>query len=69
MRNLVGGALLRRIAMKKAIVPRMRTAMTSRRTHAMRGQLGSARVQTGSTYVNGIPVHIRNMIAARMRRA
>jgi len=68
MRNLVGGTIVRRIAMKKAIVPRMRAAMTSRRTHAMRGQLGSTRVQTGSTYVNGIPVHIRNMIAARMRR-
>jgi len=68
MRNLVGGALVRRIAMKKAVVSRMRTAMTSRRTRAMRGQLGSARVQTGSTYVNGIPVHVRNMIAARMRR-
>ena len=68
MRNLVGGALVRRIAMKKAVVSRMRTAMTSRRTRAMRGQLGSARVQTGSTYVNGIPVHVRNMIAARIRR-
>jgi len=68
MQNLIGSALVRRIAMKNTIVPRMRSAMVSRRTHAMRGQLGSARVQTGSTYVNGIPVHIRNIIAAHMRR-
>jgi ankyrin repeat protein len=67
MRNLVGGLVLKRQIAKRA-VSRMRTAMVSRRTRAMRGQLGSVRVPTGSTYVNGIPVHIRNMIAAHMRR-
>ena len=67
MRNLIGGLVLKRHIAKRAVSP-MRSAMVSRRTHAMRGQLGSARVQTGSTYVNGIPVHIRNMIAAHMRR-
>lgn len=67
MRNLVGGLILKRHIVKRAVSP-LRAAMASRRTHAMRGQLGSARVRTGSTYVEGIPVHLRNMIAAYMRQ-
>jgi hypothetical protein len=47
---------------------RMRKAATSRRTHAMRGQLSSARIQTGSRTVNGIPLGLRNKIASYMRR-
>ena len=68
-RNLLGAELIRWSHAKRAIPRNLRAAAASRRTHAMRGQLGSARVQTGSTHVNGIPVHIRNMIAAHMRRA
>jgi hypothetical protein len=49
-------------------VNRMRTARTARRTRAMRGQLGSVRVQTGSRSVNGLPLGVRNMIASFMRR-
>lgn len=61
-RNLIGSMLVRRAFLRGAVhrIPHRR------RTHAMRGQLGSARVQTGSTHVNGIPVHIRNMIARLM---
>jgi hypothetical protein len=64
VRNLMGSMLVRRTLLKKAI----RAAKVARRTHAMRGQLGSVRVQTGSTYVNRIPVHVLNTIAAHMRR-
>lgn len=60
--------LQRRQNLRRHAVNRMRSAATSRRTAAMRGQLGSARIQTGSTYVNGIPVNLRNEIASLMRR-
>lgn len=63
-RNLMGSMLVRRTLLKRAI----RAAKVSRRTHAMRGQLGSARVQTGSTYSNNIPLGVRNLIASIMRR-
>lgn len=49
-------------------VNRMRKAATARRTHAMRAQLGSARIQTGSRTVNGIPLGVRNLIASYMKR-
>jgi ankyrin repeat protein len=68
-RNRLAAELIRWSRAKRAIPRTLRTAAASRRTHAMRGQLGSVRVRTGSTTVNGIPVHIRNMIAAYMRRA
>lgn len=60
--------LQRRRNLRNHAVNRMRTAGTARRTRAMRGQLGSARVQTGSTSVNGLPLGVRNMIASLMRR-
>jgi ankyrin repeat protein len=69
-RNLLGAELIRWSRAKRSgMATRLRTAAASRRTHAMRGQLAHARVRTGTTNVNGIPVHIRNMIAAYMRRA
>ena len=60
--------LIRWSRAKRTITNNLRAAAMSRRTHAMRSQLGSARVKTGSTYVNGIPVHIRNKIAEYMHR-
>lgn len=61
-RTLIGSMLVRRAFLRGAV----HRLAHRRRTHAMRGQLGSARVQTGSTHVTGIPVHIRNMIARLM---
>ena len=54
--------------LRRHAVNRMRKAATSRRTHAMRAQLGSARIQTGSRTVNGIPLGVRNLIASYMKR-
>ena len=66
--NLIGTELMKWSHAKRAIARNLKAAATSRRTHAMRKQLGSMHVRTGSTHVNAIPVHIRNMIAAHMRR-
>jgi len=66
--NLIGTELMKWSHAKRAIARNLKAAAMSRRTHAMRKQLGSVHVRTGSTYVNGVPVHIRNMIAAHMRR-
>jgi hypothetical protein len=60
--------LRRRRNLRNHAANRMRTAATARRTRAMRQQLRSVRVQTGSRSVEGIPVHLRNMIASYMRR-
>lgn len=61
-RNLIGSMLVRR-AMLRGTVHRI---PHRRRSHAMIGQLGSARVQTGSTHVTGIPVHILKKISKLM---
>ena len=60
MRNLVGSALLRRIAMKNTVVPRMRAAMIARKNRnlEMRRQLGRA----------GLPPAVRNLVGTMVRR-
>ena len=63
-RNLIGNALLKRALLKRTI----HRIANRRRTHAMRGQLSSARVQTGSTYANGIPPNLLNKITKFMKR-
>jgi ankyrin repeat protein len=59
MKNLIGSALVRRIAMKKTVVPRMHAAMTARKNRnlAMRQQLGRA----------GLPPAVRNLIGTMVR--
>ena len=59
MRNLVGSALLRRIAMKNTVVPRMRAAMIARKNRnlEMRRQLGRA----------GLPPAVRNLVGTMVR--
>lgn len=60
--------LQKSLNLRRHAANRMRKAATARRTHAMRAQLSSARIQTGSRTVNGIPLGVRNKIASYMRR-
>ena len=60
MQNLIGSALVRRIAMKNTVVPRMRAAMIARKNRnlEMRRQLGRA----------GLPPAVRNLVGTMVRR-
>ena len=59
MQNLIGSALIRRIAMKNTVVPRMRAAMIARKNRnlEMRRQLGRA----------GLPPAVRNLVGTMVR--
>ena len=59
MQNLIGSALIRRIAMKNTVVPRMRAAMIARKNRnlAMRHQLARA----------GLPPAVRNLVGTMVR--
>lgn len=59
MKNLIGSALVRRIAMKNTVPPRMRAAMTARKNRnlEMRRQLGKA----------GLPPLVRNLVGTMVR--
>ena len=60
MKNLIGSARVRRIAMKNTVPPRMRAAMIARKNRnlAMRRQLGKA----------GLPPLVRNLVGTMVRR-
>ena len=59
MQKLIGSALVRRIAMKNTVVPRMRAAMIARKNRnlEMRRQLGRA----------GLPPAVRNLVGTMVR--
>ena len=59
MQNLIGSALVRRIAMKNTVVPRMRAAIIARKNRnlAMRRQLARA----------GLPPAVRNLVGTMVR--
>lgn len=60
MKNLIGSAFIRRIAMKNTAPPRMRAAMTARKNRnlEMRRQLARA----------GLPPLVRNLVGTMVRR-
>ena len=60
--------LKRRRNLRNHAANRMRAAASARRTRAMREQLGSVKVQTGSSTENGISANLLNKIESYMRR-